>query len=598
MNAENNIRVEGTPDDSPHQGDKTRIWRNEKSNLSGGDPTSLGASSDHHGFTAQQQDASIEGEVEEKTEAQNNNESQKTLRRDIMHIHKQPGLSLDEKNKKIQQLRNKIAAKAKARASKGSKNGAVNIERSFHAKHSRICVHGKARPNGVRAEARRTCGGSANVRTAKNKASADRRRTSPSSSSGVESSEHAVSGNSTSGPSSSAGLEVGQPGSSCCNHDDETHCSGHSTSHEHDGRSMSDEEDECSECRMQFERERLEDVSEAAVAERISALMGKFPGADGAFRCTHYERSCWLKADCCGKYYPCRRCHDHHEDHLIDRHATKFVGCTICGAEDVKVGRNCSECGVQFARYFCEICKFHDDEEGKDIYHCPKCGICRIGKGITGPEPDNYHCDKCNSCVPIQVKDTHPCMNQSLESNCPVCNEYLATSTAQVVFMRCGHAMHHNCFEQYTMSSYTCPICFKSLTDMTRWYEALTKRISAEILPDEYKRKKTEVLCNDCGEQSVVKWHFVFHQCGNPTCGGYNTRVLSYPNEEQAAVLEAKYCKGKIGDSDSGDEPTGVSRGRQVFDGIETVEVEQLSYKEAYEANLRMLARMRDENSG
>ncbi|KAJ3040331.1 hypothetical protein HDU99_010169, partial [Rhizoclosmatium hyalinum] len=35
--------------------------------------------------------------------------------------------------------------------------------------------------------------------------------------------------------------------------------------------------------------------------------------------CKHYQRSCKLQAHCCGKWYPCRFCHDEVSDHNIIR---------------------------------------------------------------------------------------------------------------------------------------------------------------------------------------------------------------------------------------------------------------------------------------
>jgi hypothetical protein len=294
-------------------------------------------------------------------------------------------------------------------------------------------------------------------------------------------------------------------------------------------------------------------AEEAADAKRrrIAAHGGKFPGA-GAECCTHYDRKCWLKPKCCtredepsaSKYYPCRRCHDENEDHAIDRHATEFVACTVCGAEDQPVGAHCGHCGVRFASYYCGVCRFYDDDSTKDIYHCVKCGICRVGR-----EEENYHCDKCNSCVPRDVADTHPCMERSLESACPVCRVYMATSTEQVVFMRCGHAMHAKCFEQYTEQSYTCPLCSKSLTNMERWYRALDVRIASEIMPPPYSTKRTNVLCHDCDERSTVKFHFRFHKCGR--CAGYNTRILSY-------APAADGCERGLDSGGDGDGGTGA----------------------------------------
>jgi hypothetical protein len=260
---------------------------------------------------------------------------------------------------------------------------------------------------------------------------------------------------------------------------------------------------------------------------------GVFPGA-GAPPCEHYERKAWLKAACCGRYYPCRFCHDAAEDHEIDRHATKLVGCSTCGAADQPASESCGNCGVRFAAYVCGICVFYDDAPGKDIYHCDRCGLCRVGKGLG---VDNYHCDRCNSCVPLDVATSHPCMERSLECNCPICSEYMATSREQVVFMRCGHAMHANCFSRHTATRYTCPICSKSLTNMDSWYRALDERLAAETTPPSFLSKRSRIYCNDCDLRSTAKYHFMFHRCH--ACAGYNTRVLSHFDTVEGVVDEA-----------------------------------------------------------
>jgi zinc finger-like protein len=50
-----------------------------------------------------------------------------------------------------------------------------------------------------------------------------------------------------------------------------------------------------------------------------------------------------------------------------------------------------------------------------------------------------------------------------MESNCPVCHEYLFDSSQPIKELPCGHFMHSSCFAAYTRYSYTCPICSKSI---------------------------------------------------------------------------------------------------------------------------------------
>jgi len=112
--------------------------------------------------------------------------------------------------------------------------------------------------------------------------------------------------------------------------------------------------------------------------------------------------------------------------------------------------------GRRLTHYYCDVCKFHDDDNTKNIYHCPDCKICRIGKGIG---IDRYHCQKCNICtssslpaayvrvvrvcvtheltlahvditlvgLSLEYRD-HKCIENSLGSNCPICNVYMFTS--------------------------------------------------------------------------------------------------------------------------------------------------------------------------
>lgn len=86
--------------------------------------------------------------------------------------------------------------------------------------------------------------------------------------------------------------------------------------------------------------------------------------------------------------------------------------------------------------------------------------------------------------------------------------------------------MHVECLNQHAMTSYTCPICHKCLTDMSDWYQQLDERLAQEVIPPEFAKRMSRVLCYDCDRKSVVPFHFVYHKCGHKDCGAYNTRVL------------------------------------------------------------------------
>ena len=97
-------------------------------------------------------------------------------------------------------------------------------------------------------------------------------------------------------------------------------------------------------------------------------------------------------------------------------------------------------------------------------------------------------------------------------------------ATTQVRALRCGHFMHTSCFSAHTRSDYTCPICSKSLGDMSTYFRMLDALLAGEQTPDEYAGVRQRVLCNDCEARTEAPFHFVHHACGK--CRSYNTRLL------------------------------------------------------------------------
>ncbi|KAJ4959170.1 hypothetical protein NE237_026281 [Protea cynaroides] len=252
------------------------------------------------------------------------------------------------------------------------------------------------------------------------------------------------------------------------------------------------------------------------------------PGCSPSFRdpekqvfgCEHYKRNCKLLAACCRKLFTCRFCHDKVSDHSMDRKATSEMMCISC-LKIQPVGPLCTtpSCnGLSMAKHYCNICKLFDDE--RTVYHCPFCNLCRVGKGLG---IDFFHCMACNCCLGMSLVD-HKCWEKGLETNCPICCDFLFTSRETVRALPCGHFMHSACFKAYTCSHYTCPICSKSLGDMAAYFGMLDALLAAEELPVEYKDRGQDILCNDCGKKGTSRFHWLYHKCG--FCGSYNSRVI------------------------------------------------------------------------
>ncbi|KAI7985232.1 Zinc finger protein BRUTUS [Camellia lanceoleosa] len=252
------------------------------------------------------------------------------------------------------------------------------------------------------------------------------------------------------------------------------------------------------------------------------------PGCSPSFRdpekqvfgCEHYKRNCKLLAACCGKLFTCRFCHDKVSDHSMDRKATAEMMCMCC-LKIQAVGPICTtpSCNdLLMAKYYCHICKFFDDE--RTVYHCPYCNLCRLGRGLG---VDFFHCMKCNCCLSLKLVN-HKCLEKSLETNCPICCEFLFTSSATVRGLPCGHYMHSACFQAYACRNYICPICSKSMGDMAVYFGMLDALLATEELPEEYRDRLQDILCNDCERKGTARFHWLYHKCG--LCGSYNTRVI------------------------------------------------------------------------
>lgn len=272
-----------------------------------------------------------------------------------------------------------------------------------------------------------------------------------------------------------------------------------------------------------------------------------------AYGCKHYRRRCRIRAPCCNEIFDCRHCHNESKNtnevddsmrHDIPRHHVEKVICSLCDHEqDVK--QVCENCGVCMGDYYCAICKFFDDETEKEQYHCDACGICRIGGR------DNFfHCDRCGSCYSNALQNGHPCVENAMHQNCPVCVEYLFDSVMDISVLPCGHTMHQICLEEMNLhSQFCCPICSKSTQDMSRFWDRLDQEVYLTPMPEEYRQKKVWILCNDCGTTSDVYYHVIGHKCSG--CGSYNTRSTCPPSQSRRAEPRPsmEMLSGAIGSS-------------------------------------------------
>lgn len=232
-------------------------------------------------------------------------------------------------------------------------------------------------------------------------------------------------------------------------------------------------------------------------------------------KCAHYNRGCKFIAPCCNNIVNCRVCHDDEYDHKIDRFKIEKIKCNKCG-HDQEVSDKCSECGLIFADYFCEICRFYDTNETNKYFHCYQCGLCRIGT------PDSvFHCNNCNICLSIRLKDNHKCCNQLFRNDCSICLEDLFTSREQSVVLPCNHTIHFKCRNKWLMNKIGCPLCRKTMIDgesLEKYNNFIDKMIEDNPIDEIYL---VDIICNDCGLKSNIKNNPYGRKCIH--CNSYNT---------------------------------------------------------------------------
>lgn len=255
---------------------------------------------------------------------------------------------------------------------------------------------------------------------------------------------------------------------------------------------------------------------------------------DDILGCEHYQRNCKEECPTCHKWYTCRFCHNAvNPSHQLERKKVKHILCMFCFTPQ-HPQQYCIECNKELSKYYCPKCKLFDNDPLKNIYHCDKCGICRLGLGLN---QDYFHCDSCNACISIELQKNHVCIENSTKSNCPICDEFMFNSNAKVVFMSCGHPIHEKCYGQHTLHSYKCPTCSKTIVNMELQFRMRDSEIKQSQMPDEIKNWMAEVKCVDCGGMSRVPFHYLGHKCDH--CHSYNTmQVKLLKGDEETSPVD------------------------------------------------------------
>ncbi|GAM82903.1 hypothetical protein ANO11243_008890 [Dothideomycetidae sp. 11243] len=292
------------------------------------------------------------------------------------------------------------------------------------------------------------------------------------------------------------------------------------------------------------------------VQEELDELLGEEHTAP-ILGCDHYMRNVKIQCFDCRMWFTCRHCHDSSPDlpyrHQLNRKRTQNMMCMLCSTPQPAADM-CSSCGRESAYYYCPKCKLWDNDSTKRIYHCDDCGICRRGEGLG---KDFVHCKRCDVCISISTSSTHPCIERATDCDCPLCLDYLFSSSTPVVSLLCGHYMHASCYKELMNVTYRCPVCSKSAVNMELQWRKLDDEIRLQPMPEEDFIEEDErqqpvedtdaemldgsdtrpasgprriprrvwVGCNDCGGRGWSNFHWLGLKC--PVCDGYNTNQMT-----------------------------------------------------------------------
>uniref|UniRef100_A0A803NBK9 Uncharacterized protein n=1 Tax=Chenopodium quinoa TaxID=63459 RepID=A0A803NBK9_CHEQI len=246
------------------------------------------------------------------------------------------------------------------------------------------------------------------------------------------------------------------------------------------------------------------------------------------YGCQHYRRRCLIRAPCCNEIFPCRHCHNEATNmlrnpmdrHELDRHDVKQVVCAVCDTEQPVSSDGDKERSV-WLLLSCSVTVFGSKNVVTNVwlpvkFRLIKCSFTVMIAGFAG------------SCYSVALRDNHLCIENSMRHHCPICYEYLFDSLKNTTVLTCGHTMHSDCCqEMLKRDKYCCPICSKSVIDMSRTWKRLDEEIEATTMPEEYRSKKVWILCNDCNDTTEVYFHILGQKCSH--CKSYNTCQIAPP---------------------------------------------------------------------
>ncbi|KVI00181.1 Rubredoxin-type fold [Cynara cardunculus var. scolymus] len=249
----------------------------------------------------------------------------------------------------------------------------------------------------------------------------------------------------------------------------------------------------------------------------------------GNFGCTHYRRRCKIKAPCCDEVFDCRHCHNEIKNSLeidpIHRHDVP--------RHDVKK--------VVFVSYVLYVTL-------NKMFNKIVSAVGYVW-GITSVKHANSTTMMFRriSTIVINVAYVEQVARRISFIATNVVNNKMKNLYIDVATRK--RSKIHTCVwkGQCTMIvlfvlRYSCPICSKSICDLSDMWRKLDNEVEATPMPETYKNKMVWILCNDCEKISRVKFHIVGQKCTQ--CKSYNTRQI------RGGPSSSVSCTSSVSDED------------------------------------------------
>ncbi|KAG6523657.1 hypothetical protein ZIOFF_013522 [Zingiber officinale] len=182
-----------------------------------------------------------------------------------------------------------------------------------------------------------------------------------------------------------------------------------------------------------------------------------------------------------------------------------------------QVAQVCSNCGINMGEYFCEICKFHDDdvtlrkgsfiartvesaelvvERTSSIARNVVCYYLLLPKFLLFSFVFHYVAISKYYVLLLTDPATLIVCSISIRVWRTQCDTtYLFDSLKETTVLQCGHTMHSDCLnEMLKHEKYCCPICSKSIMDMSSIWKKLDEEIEATDMLGNYRSRKVSAV--------------------------------------------------------------------------------------------------------